>query len=97
MTLGELEGFGFYGGFPLGGMTIIESPFLTKEEQEIVPRTWRERLFTRPWRLFEKTKTVTVRVPDPDLYSVAGMVYGHPVTVARLRESLALERIADRK
>lgn len=40
-----------YNGFKV----FIVKPRLVKNE---VPRTWRERLTTRPWRPFKKTKTV---------------------------------------
>ena len=54
----------------LNGQIII-SPFLT--EEELVRRTWRERLFTRPWQPLHRWRTVVVpmkrsiRMPDGTL------------------------------
>ena len=69
------------------GVRVIESVYCTKNVW--VPRTWRERLFTLPWRPLRKMKYMTV--PDPALYAFRGGMVGHPATVARLRESLARE------
>ncbi|NIQ88650.1 MAG: hypothetical protein GWN93_06045 [Deltaproteobacteria bacterium] len=69
------------------GVQVIESVHCTKNVW--VPRTWRERLFTLPWRPLRKMKYMTV--PDPELYATPIGFMGHPVTVARLMESLAGE------
>lgn len=54
-----------------------------------VPRTWRERLFSLPWRPLQATRQVQTYVPDPNVYRLEnGMVVGHPVTIAQLRSKL---------
>ncbi len=77
------------GGFS-GQVRIIESLWCTDPEERTVTRTWRERLLTRPWRPWERTKTVTVQVPSKTGYFLD---YGrtlvmHPETAKRLQESL---------
>ena len=63
---------------------MVECNLLTRVEA--VRRTWKERVFTRPWRPWRKIKHVTG--PDPDMMRVNGMYYGHPATVAKLRKVL---------
>ena len=70
--------------FTVKGVPVIASPHIT-ETQEIA-RTWRERLFSLPWRPLRKTKTVVV--PRKDLFWVNGAFYGHPATIEALRERL---------
>ena len=72
-------------------MIIIESIYMTTPEERIVTRTWKERLFSRPWRPLQPTKTVTVQVPREDLITIDGgkTFVGHPETVAKFREELA--------
>lgn len=46
------------------GMRVIESPYLTQPGTPYtVRRTWRERLFSRPWRPLVVTRTVVPQVP----------------------------------
>lgn len=48
----------------LHGVRIITSPFLTESgEPYEVRRTWLERLFSRPWRPLQATRTVVPQVP----------------------------------
>jgi hypothetical protein len=42
---------------------IIFSDFCFGLEDRIVERSWRERLFSRPWRPWRKWKTIEVSVP----------------------------------
>ena len=50
----------------LYGIPIIETPHLVN--YRTVKRTWRERLFTRPWRPRKATKVITV--PCKEAYLV---------------------------
>lgn len=60
---------------------------------EIVARTWRERLFSLPWRPLQATRQVQTYVPDPNVYQLGnGLVVGHPVTIARLRAKLSTQQ-----
>lgn len=68
----------------LTGLRIIESPHLTVPRT--VTRTWRERLFSWPWRPWRATRVV--QAPDPSMYQMAGgLLVGHPVTINRLRRA----------
>ncbi len=63
----------------INGFDIIESITITKDGPPVeVPRTWRERLFTRPWRPRQRTKTVTTKVPAIWLDNNNRTVYMHP-------------------
>lgn len=46
------------------GLRVITSEWLTQPGDPIeVRRTWRQRLFSRPWRPFQATYTVIPQVP----------------------------------
>ena len=74
------------------GRPIIESPFVTVLETRVVKRTWRERLLSRPWRPWQATKEIGVRVPDPQLYFVGSVIVGHPATVQAAIDGIRLGR-----
>jgi hypothetical protein len=69
---------------PFCNVRVYENIYLTVPET--VKRTWKERLFTRPWRPFRKTKVI--QVPNPDLIKTSVGLIGHPDTVAKLRKML---------
>lgn len=57
-----------------GGIQIIEDKNML--EYETVSRTWKERLFTLPWRPFLKVKTISK--PSKDIYQVGNTFVCHP-------------------
>ena len=71
-----------------GGCRVIESVYLTEMgEPVIVRRSWRERLFSRPWRPWKATKTITPQVPMKGGYCLAdGTLVMHPETLRRVKE-----------
>lgn len=76
----------------LGSVRIIKDPSMVETRLEPVEqvRTWRQRLFTRPWRPLQRTETVrrAVTVPSPTLLRATGFlgpcIIGHPETVAKV-------------
>ena len=65
----------------LNTIRVYEDPFCMTGEE--VRRTWKERLFTRPWRPWRKTKHISV----PALFYVPRIGYvGHPEIIARMRD-----------
>lgn len=42
----------------LGGMKVFQNAMLPRTKETLIPRTWKERLFTRPWKPFMKTRKV---------------------------------------
>jgi len=69
---------------PFAGIQVIESPYcVTDGDPYSVVRSWRERLLTRPWRPWERTRMVTPKVPTS--YMVSGTLFAHPAIVAELR------------
>lgn len=71
-----------------GGLRICEAEHLTKTEECFLRRTWRERLFTWPWRPWRATRKIFIQVPDPNFYVVGDMVLCHPAMARELRERL---------
>lgn len=64
------------------GIRFIPNKNLTV--QETVPRTWKERLFSWPWR--PRRKTNVIDIPNPTLYFVGPrMVTAHPATIALIK------------
>lgn len=72
----------------LSGVQIVESPYMMVSREKQVRRTWRERLFTVPWRPLRTHNTVMEHVPNPDLVKVGHIFYGHPETVRKLRDRI---------
>jgi hypothetical protein len=69
------------------GMRVILSPLL---EQFGAPyeerRSWWNRLFSRPWRPFQKTRTIIPRVPYEGAYQInKNTLVMHPVTFNKLK------------
>jgi hypothetical protein len=55
-NLPQLPGF--------NGVKIILTPHLEQDGEPVeIKRTWRERLFTRPWQPFKATRTHIPKVP----------------------------------
>ena len=73
-----------------GGVKIIQSEAMVEPGEPIeVPRTWRERLFTLPWRPFKKTKTVIPMVPQKRAIKLpGGELIMHPTMVRALMEAI---------
>lgn len=76
---------------PLNHIKIIESEYLTEPGDPIVVRrTWRERLYSRPWRPWKSTKTITPQVPRKII--LEAVINGrrsfimHPVVARYLRD-----------
>lgn len=82
-------------GLPLGlpalyGYRVVTDPLLTEEGPKIeVPRTWRERLFTRPWNPFRKTKWIGTRIPSKQVIKAENqrLLIMHPVLWERLQKA----------
>jgi hypothetical protein len=69
---------------------LIESPYLTVAVSFVVRRPWRERLFSRPWRPCQRTRTVIQQEPSRGALQLPnGDIVMHPEMARRLRESLA--------
>jgi hypothetical protein len=68
----------------LAGLKLTQSHYLATTRT--VNRTWRERLFSWPWRPWLATRIE--RIPDPSLYQLGGdTLVGHPATIERLRRA----------
>lgn len=80
----------------LDGVPIYTSEPLTEPKVEVVQRTWRERLFSRPWHPMQKTKEITIYVPSLKclVSDTATGVFGrkcfimHPVMLQKIRAEL---------
>ena len=66
---------------------IIADANLTEDGEPCeVSRTWKERLFTLPWKPLQKTKTVIPQVPSKQIYGFPdGRWVMHPDTFHQLK------------
>lgn len=71
------------------GWQIIESNHLTIPVDKIVNRSWIERLFSWPWKPWIKTKLITERHPDPNIYKIDNKIICHPTIAQQLKAELA--------
>ena len=72
---------------PVGtGLQVISSKNMTKEKT--VSRSWRERLFSLPWRPLQKTKIVRVTTEDVFIDRQRSIVYCHPSLLNKVRNAI---------
>ena len=67
-------------------MVDVDNPIITE-----VNRTWKERLFTLPWRPFKKTKTVTTFPPMKNFYLMGRTLFCHPIMKQSLIAAMRTE------
>jgi hypothetical protein len=72
--------FGQLGQF--GGLKIIESvncvSFTGKTLHREIPRTWKSRLFTLPWRPWKKTEIISYPETKPEMYRIGDTIAATP-------------------
>ena len=75
---------------PIRGIRIIEDPNLVQDgKPRVVRRSLRERLFSRPWRPLQRTRTVIPKEPRIEALEIRpGVLVMHPATARALREVL---------
>ena len=72
-----------------GGKQIITSVYLTKTSDPLsVKRTWKERLFSRPWKPWQATKMITIQVPSDEVLVMMDRIIMHPEMFRRLQTKL---------
>lgn len=74
----------------LCGMKVITSPYLEQDgEPYEVVRTWRQRLFSLPWRPLLRSYMVTPKIPYQGFYNVGNnTVVMHPDMLKKLEREL---------
>ena len=79
----------------INGMRVIESVYLVQDGKPYpVRRTWRERLFSRPWRPLVATRTVIPKVPYQGAVRLnEWTIVMHPSEVLRLAEQRPPEAV----
>lgn len=73
---------------PMGMRVIVDSQLVEPDGTVDVRRTWRERLFSIPWRPLEATKPVQTFRPSREVIQVNGRLLMHPVTWKKMVEEL---------
>ena len=72
------------GALTYNGMQVVIVP-----DEHLVDRTWRERLFSWPWRPWVRTKYVeNIMVPVGDALSIGGTLHMRRATWNELEKSL---------
>ena len=71
----------------LSGYHLIEDEKVGKPMPQYVDRSWKERLFTLPWRPFRKQKIITVFVPKGEYFLLKGQgcLVAHPQDIEKLK------------
>ena len=69
------------------GLRVIESVYLTEAgEPYQVRRSWKERLFSRPWKPLQRTRMVVPQVPMKGGYRLGNdTIVMHPDMIRQLR------------
>lgn len=78
--------------FGLIGLQIIESTncveFTGKMLSREVERSWKERLFSWPWKPWKSTKTEHYPEAVPVMYRIGNRIVGHPSKIAELKTAI---------
>lgn len=79
-----------YGEGLFSGYQIIEDSTLIQTEIKKVPRTWRERFFTLPWRPLKATKLIVNQIPSREFYMChkTRALVMHPALKAEILQSI---------
>ena len=75
----------------LYGIRLVSSPLMIKQHNEVVKRSWKERLLSLPWKPWFKTKMVIHYDPDPNLYRMGNSIIGHPKTLMKIINQLPID------
>jgi hypothetical protein len=76
------------------GLTIIESMNMTEDGNPVeVSRTWKERLFSRPWRPLKKTYSYIPQIPRTDILIMGNKAVMHPMVARQLKSDIRLKDI----
>lgn len=75
---------------PLFGYKMMESEFMGEAVWRFRWRTWKERLFSLPWRPMKKMAFYQIYKPTGDFIvdTKNGVIVGHPTDIAKLRTHL---------
>ncbi len=75
---------------PFFGMRIIWSEHLTQDGEPVeVRRSWRERLFSRPWQPFRATRTFIPKIPYRGALKLnESTLIMHPATWQALQDGI---------
>lgn len=69
------------------GLKVVESVYLTEPGEPMsIPRTWKERLWSWPWRPWQATRIIIPQVPQRGGTIIGDTIYMHPATVQQVRE-----------
>lgn len=70
-----------------GGFKIIQSVLLTVSIEVIERKSWKERLWSWPWKPWQKTKIVQYQVPNPNAIRInLDTIVIHPATLQKLQQ-----------
>lgn len=70
------------------GKKIIKDPNLLMDGEPIsVKRTIFERIFTRPWRPFNKYRIEVPRVPSTEIYYTNEYIMCHPAMIEEMKKA----------
>lgn len=71
------------------GLRIIEDSTMVIDGEPIkVVRSWKERIFSLPWRPLKRAKIVVSKVPNPNVYRYKDYMVMHPDIAKQLREHI---------
>ncbi len=75
--------------FLINGVKIIEDRNMVVDgEPYEVERTWRERLFTRPWKPLKTVNIVIPKIPSTKVIQYDGAWIMHPAMITKLQEGI---------
>lgn len=70
------------------GLRLVSNASMVIPRTTITRRTWRERLFSRPWTPLKAITVTVTHEPYPEVFRIKDYLVGHPDTLAKLIEGL---------
>lgn len=71
----------------ISGFKIITNDHLMVDGEPIqIRRSWRERLFSRPWRPWAAVRTFIPKIPSPQIFEWGDTLIMHSETMRKFRE-----------
>lgn len=75
--------------YGFSGLRLIGDRDMADRVIDYVPRGWRERLFSRPWRPWRRLRVVITYVPQRRYIRIGDMVIMHPALIEEIKQALA--------
>jgi len=72
----------------IDGFKIVTNIHMTIDHKYNIKRTWKERLFTLPWKPLQKTRVIIMQVPSTEVIVNGNTLIMHPEIAKELKNQM---------